>query len=404
MKNTCYVYAGHGATPYVEDCNVINEPIATVTYPYEGEYSGDVVIPDEVVYNNKTYRVTTIEDDVFAYYPITSLSVTNNITTGTNLYGCSDLKALKAHAEFINNTNGLWDIKINELYYTGGYVDYIDRIPSLEVIDLSDADNTILWQGLFLPYYEGAYSGFDNLRELVLPKGLMYIENRQFQDLWLLEGIVIPKGITEIPDGAFYNCHALREVTFNDNLTSIGNYAFYNCHALESIVIPEGVTEIGNAAFYGCTYLENIELPSTLNEIGNNAFALCSKVRKIKTKAHTPPALWAKTFYEVDRNIPVYVAELAYDNYVNDQYWGEFFNIIPAPEYNDEPTNIENTNLNSVMIYTQGGMLYVEGIETDYNVFDASGRLIYNGRDAVMSLPRGVYMLSVGDKTYKVAM
>ena len=120
--------------------------------------------------------------------------------------------------------------------------------------------------------------------------------------------------------------------------------------------------------------------------------------------AHTPPTLWAKTFYDVDRNIPVYVAEVAYDDYVEDQYWGEFFNIIAAPEYNEEPTDVENADETSVVIYTQGGMLYIEGVETDYNVFDASGRLIYNGRDAVVSLPRGVYMLSVGDKTYKVAM
>lgn len=120
--------------------------------------------------------------------------------------------------------------------------------------------------------------------------------------------------------------------------------------------------------------------------------------------AHTPPTLWAKTFYDVDRNIPVYVAEVAYDDYVADQYWGEFFNIIAAPEYNEEPTDVENADETSVVIYTQGCMLYIEGVETDYNVFDASGRLIYNGSDAVVSLPRGVYMLNVGDKIYKVAM
>ena len=114
--------------------------------------------------------------------------------------------------------------------------------------------------------------------------------------------------------------------------------------------------------------------------------------------------MWAKTFYDVDRNIPVYVAEVAYNDYVEDQYWGEFFNIIAAPEHNEEPTDIENADETLVVIYTQGGMLYIEGVETDYNIFDATGRLIYNGRDAVMSLPRGVYMLNVGDKTYKVAM
>ena len=145
-------------------------------------------------------------------------------------------------------------------------------------------------------------------------------------------------------------------------------------------------------------------MPSTLKEVGNNAFALCSKVKSIKAKAHTPPTLWAKTFYDVDRNTPVYVAEVAYNDYVADQYWGEFFNIIATPEYNEDPTGVENTNETSVVIYTQGGMLYVEGVETDYNVFDASGRLIYTGRDAQLSLPRGVYMIHLSDEIKKIVL
>ena len=65
---------------------------------------------------------------------------------------------------------------------------------------------------------------------------------------------------------------------------------------------------------------------------------------------------------------------------------------------------MDNVDELFVMIYVQNGVIYVEGAETDYHVLDAAGRLIYSGRDAQLSLPKGVYMLSVGDKTYKVAM
>ena len=56
------------------------------------------------------------------------------------------------------------------------------------------------------------------------------------------------------------------------------------------------------------------------------------------------------------------------------------------------------------MIYTQGCMLYVEGIETDYNVFDAAGRLVYTGRDVQLTLPRGVYVVNVGGEVQKVVI
>ena len=395
--------------------------LTAYVYPYE--YTGDIVIPSSVVYKDKNYGVVGIYEDAFAGTSITSLTVSNGLNS-INLSECDNLVALRANIDFIEGCGGLNSLKnLREIYVTSGtlvtgdvvYFNFLNllQIPGLEVLDLSKVENTELSPEMFKETYVDIINDYyavrlhlslKNLRKLVLPEGLKKIHERQFEGLWLLEEIVIPEGVTEIPDGAFYDCHALAKVEFSENIASIGNYAFYSCHALENIVIPEGVTEIGNAAFYGCTYLENIELPSTLNEIGNNAFALSSKVRKIKAKAHTPPALWAKTFYDVDRNTPVYVAEVAYDDYVADQYWGEFFNIIATPEYNEDPTGVENTDESSVVIYTQNGMLYEEGLSVDYQVFDVNGRLIYVGCDAQLSLPRGVYVVVVGGEVEKVVI
>ena len=73
-------------------------------------------------------------------------------------------------------------------------------------------------------------------------------------------------------------------------------------------------------------------------------------------------------------------------------------------EFELDGTPVDNVDDSSVMIYVQNGMLYIEGVEIDYNVFDASGRLIYTGRDAQLSLPRGVYMIAIGDKIQKVVL
>ena len=138
-------------------------------------------------------------------------------------------------------------------------------------------------------------------------------------------------------------------------LQRIGNWAFYNCHALENLVIPDGVTEVGDAAFYGCTYLDSLALPSTTQRIGDNCFALCSRMKQINVNATVPPTIFAKTFFDVNRNIPVIVPEGAREAYANDEYWGEFINVIES----DEDTSIENTENANVAIYSVGGVLYV---------------------------------------------
>ena len=73
-------------------------------------------------------------------------------------------------------------------------------------------------------------------------------------------------------------------------------------------------------------------------------------------------------------------------------------------EFELDGTPVDNVDDSSVMIYVQNGMLYIEGVEIDYNVFDASGRLIYTGRDAQLSLPRGVYMIVMGNQIQKVVL
>ena len=303
------------------------------------EYSGDIVVPESVTYEGVEYWVNYIEDYAFYYRPITSLTIEPNICPNSEytITGCDKLEVLKVGTCFLYNSN-VYNVSsifpnLRELHITSGYVEDLPEWWDLEVVDLSKAYNTELYANLFV---NGDYMyAWDNLKRLVLPEGLDQIWPRQFEGLWLLEEIVIPENVTEIPDGAFYNCHALSSITLNKNLETIGNYAFYNCHALESLVLPEGVTEVGNAAFYGCAYLEELEMPATLKQVADNAFAFCSKVKIIKSKALEPPVLSEKTFYEVDRSIPVYVAEVSYDKYVNDQYWGEFFNIIPTSEYNE---------------------------------------------------------------------
>ncbi len=59
-----------------------------------------------------------------------------------------------------------------------------------------------------------------------------------------LKEIVIPEGILEIEEEAFANCSHLTKVTLPSTLRKIGRNAFVGCKALEQVVVPDAIAEI----------------------------------------------------------------------------------------------------------------------------------------------------------------
>ncbi len=254
------------------------------------------------------------------------------------------LNMVVAPAEFFDIPENKWasspkDIKYVEVSngkLTDNAFGFISNsYKALKTLNLKAAKNTVI--------IDEAFKGYYNLDSLYLPSRLEYIPYMAVADCKMLKSIAIPATVEEIDHSAFENCRSLNSVIFEGETTSlsrIGNWAFYNCHLLNHITIPEGVTEIGDCAFYGCTYLADMTLPSTIYEIGDNGFALCSKLQKISVNATTPPTIQAETFFDVNRQIPVYVPEEAVDAYKNDIYWREF-NILGKK---NTPSAIDNIN------------------------------------------------------------
>ena len=73
-------------------------------------------------------------------------------------------------------------------------------------------------------------------------------------------------------------------------------------------------------------------------------------------------------------------------------------------EFELDGTPVDNVDESSVIVYVQDGVIYVEGIDADYNVFDVNGRLVYSGRDAQLQLPRGVYVVAVEGEVEKIVL
>ena len=272
-----------------------------------------------------------------------SIEIPNSVTkVGIYAFSGCDFTSIKAPAAFFDVAEGSWPSYtkiLNHVIVNGGELTenallFINRsYKTLQTLDVSGVTNT--------EFADEAFKGYYNLQQLVLPEGLQKVSYMMVAGCKNLQSIDIPASVGEIEQSAFEDCRSIQSITFGgapagapgrfnapaasaSQLRRIGNWAFYNAHELQHLDIPEGVTEIGDGAFYGCTYLEDMTLPASIQAIGDNCFALCAKLTKITCNAVTPPTIEAKTFFDVKRQIPVFVPDEAVSAYENDTYWQEF--------------------------------------------------------------------------------
>ena len=350
--------------------------IFTTSYSqYTYENLGSIIIPASVLCDGEYYgnvaaaRMTLVGDYYDGYGMERSIRLSN-------------LKHIEAPYWFFDVPEEYWsycpknmeNVVINRGELNDNILSVIRRsYTTLKSVDLSAATNTEL--------ADEAFKGCYNLETLKLPASLTKINYMAVAGCKNLKSIDIPASVEEIGQSAFEDCRSIETITFGgaatpapgranapaastSQLQRIGNWAFYNAHELQHLTLPEGVTEIGDGAFYGCTYLEDLILPSSVQSIGDNCFALCSKLTKITVNSTTPPTIEAKTFYDVKRQIPVYVPDDCVDAYESDPYWGEFNiqGISEMPMAIDQTTSDQPLTTNKVL--HNGQLLILRGDKT----------------------------------------
>lgn len=88
-----------------------------------------------------------------------------------------------------------------------------------------------------------------------------------------LRKVILPSGLKELPPesfgGAFDSCKNLEEVVLPEGLIVIEDRAFQNCSSLRSITIPKSVRYIGRDVFFGCENLREVRISKELYKILN---------------------------------------------------------------------------------------------------------------------------------------
>ena len=275
---------------------IINANLATVAVSYGGsspdsysnEYAGNVIIPESVTYNAKTYSVTEIIRSAFSdCSDLTSVTIPNSVTSigSYAFYGCSGITSVTIPEGVISiedgvfiDCTGLTSITIpNSVTSIGQWA--FRRCNSLTSITIPKRAK-IGFQ---------AFSGCSSLITITIPNSVTSIGESAFSGCSSLEAIEVEGGNPRYDsrDG----CNAIIETSSNilvagckntiipSSVKAIGNDAFCGCDCLSSITIPNSVTTIGEMAFTGCCGLTSITIPNTVKSIGDGAFSGCYFLR-----------------------------------------------------------------------------------------------------------------------------
>ena len=197
------------------------------------------------------------------------------------------------------------------------------------------------------------------------------------------------------PSSLYVNGELVENLVIPDGMVKINDYTFNDCGSIRTVVVPDGVVSIGTYAF-SCPEMAKATIGKNVNTIGMGAFT-SEKLAEFICWNPVPPAGSGLLSYTG----PVYVPAGSVEAYKSAEDW-RYYNIKAIGD-----GGVEEIDGGEVSVSVIDGRIVVSGADDDavVEVYDLSGRRVYAGAAAEIPLTDGgVYIVKVAGQAFKMAI
>lgn len=253
--------------------------------------------------------------------------------------------------------------------------------------------------------------------EFVIPPSVREIQEDAF---WSskLTSVSIPASVEEIAARTqpFMQCFSLTEIKVSPDNPCYASFdgSLYNkdksiliavgAARTGQLVLPSSAAKIGEWALEECYKLTSVFIPSSVKEVGRYAFRGWDALESVYCAAATLPMCGENVFDYIHDDCTLYVPVGAKSVYEQADPWHNFKNIV---ESDFAGIDAVAASERSILLKVEHGRIFVmnKPAESAVKVYTTQGRMIAQTcSDEISGLPSGIYIVTVGASSFKVAI
>ena len=130
------------------------------------------------------------------------------------------------------------------------------------------------------------------LQSVVIPSGVVRINERAFQWCEKLQTVTLPEGLKVLEDAVFEYCYMLKEIKLPSTLEEAGYYQFQHDRNLSSVTLSPKMTRISDCMFQDCNSLEEITIPDSATAVISKPSISAKIPNSDISESHSDIQLW----------------------------------------------------------------------------------------------------------------